>query len=62
MGPPCGHVCAVCAVSGRDASDMSTTGDENAADAVGKGASTDDEDDLVDVPLTFGKRLRGRPR
>ena len=37
VGLPCGHVCAVCAASGGDTSDMGTTGDENAADTVGKG-------------------------
>ena len=59
VSPPCGHVCASCTASGGD---TSTAGDQNAADATGIGVSSDDEDDLVDVPLTFGKRHRGRPR
>ena len=55
MGPPCGHVCAVCAVSGGDANDMSTAGDENTVDTTEKGAWSDDEDDLMDILFMSGK-------
>ena len=62
VGPPCGHICAVFAASGNNTSGMCTAGDESAADAAGKGVSSDDGDALVDVPLTVGKKCQGRPQ
>ena len=62
VSPPCEHVCTVCAVSGIGIGGTCTTGDENAANMVCEGASSDDEDDLVDFSLTVGKRRWGQPR
>ena len=62
VGPPCVHICPVCAASGNDTGDTCTVGDKITAEVVEKGVWSDDKDDLVHVLLIVGKGRWGRPR